>query len=179
MEILSFVYKYGIWISALVFVLSAFLLVKCITGVIRTEKETRLLNVPLADRQEVEFTNAGRVVLCMEGPILSRRFARLKYELTGPGGIAVKNRIVLFRMTTSGFKKANMELRVYDIPFPGRYVFEIRGLEGEKSSDSEHRMVFTRPHMARSMAYVIWIVFSAGFTIASFVLFLLRLVGVE
>ncbi|SEM07326.1 hypothetical protein SAMN04489760_103195 [Syntrophus gentianae] len=179
MEFLSFVYRYGLWISAPAFILAVLLLVRCIIGVIRTGREARLLSVPLTGRQEVEFFETGRVVLCMEGPILSRRFAKLKYELTGPDGRAVKNRRILFRMTTSGFKKAIMELRVYDIAIPGRHVFEIRGLEGEKPRDAEHRMVFTRPHRARSMAYTFGIIFAAFFTILSLVLFLMRLVGVE
>jgi hypothetical protein len=40
-------------------------------------------------------------------------------------------------------------------------------------------MVFTLPHLARSMAYVLGIVFSAMLTIGSLVLFLMRVVGVK
>ena len=115
----------------------------------------------------------------MEGPILSRRFANLKYELTGPDGMAVKIRIVIFRATTMGFTKARMELKVYEIAYPDRYMFMIMGLEGEKKSDSEHKMVFMRPHLARSMVYVIGIVFASIFTIVSIVLFFLRLLNVD
>ena len=179
MAFLSFIYKYGLWISVPVFLLSVLLLVRCITGVIHAEKETRLFSVPLLDRQDVDFSLEGPVVLCMEGPILSRRFAHLEYELTGPDGKAVSSRPVLFRWSTSGFSKANMELRVYDIAQPGRYVFEIRGLGAERPADAEHRMVFTRPHLARSMAYVLGIVLSAGLTIGSLVLFLMRIAGVK
>ena len=179
MAFLSFIYKYGIWISIPAFIFFVILLVICITGVVRTGRQARLFSVPLLDRQEIEFTNAGRVVLCMEGPMLSRRFAKLKYDLTGPDGMAVKSRIALFRATTTGLTKARMELKVYEIAYPGRYVFEIRGLEGEKPSDSEHRMVFMRPHLARSMVYVIGIVFAGIFIIGSIVLFFLRLLNVS
>ena len=179
MAFLSFLYKYGIWISVPVFVLSVLLLVRCITGVIKAEKETRLVSLPLLDRQEIDFALEGSVVLCMEGPMLSRRFANLEYGLTGPDGRVVRSRPVLFRSSTSGLSKAIMELRVYEIAQPGRHVFEIRGLGDEKTSDAEHRMVFTRPHLARSMAYVIGIVFSAMLTIGSLVLFLMRVVGVK
>lgn len=72
-----------------------------------------------------------------------------------------------------------MELRVYEIAQPGRHVFEIRGPGDERPSDAEHRMVFTRPHLARSMAYVLGIVFSAMLTIGSLVFFLMRVVGVK
>jgi hypothetical protein len=179
MAFLSFLYKYGIWISVPVFVLSVLLLVRCVTSVIKAEKETRLVSLPLLDRQEIDFALEGSVVLCMEGPMLSRRFANLEYELTGPDGRAVRSRPVLFRSSTSGFSKAIMELRVYEIAQPGRHVFEIRGLGDERPSDAEHRMVFTLPHLARSMTYVLGIVFSAMLTIGSLVLFLMRVVGVK
>jgi len=179
MAFLSFLYKYGIWISVPVFILSVLLLVRCITGVIKAEKESRLVSLPLLDRQEIDFALEGSVVLCMEGPILSRRFANLEYELTGPDGRVVRSRPVLFRSSTSGFSKATMELRVYEIAQPGRHVFEIKGLGDEKTSDAEHRMVFALPHLARSMACVLGIVFSAMLTIGSLVLFLMRVVGVK
>jgi hypothetical protein len=179
MAFLSFIYKYGIWISIPAFILFVILLIMCITGVVRTGRQARLFSVPLIDRQEIEFTEAGKVVLCMEGPILSRRFVGLKYELTGPDGVAVSSRPVLFRATTSGLTKARMELRVYEVMHPGRYVFQIRGLEGEKPSDAEHQMVFTRTNLTRSMMYVLGIVFAGIFTIGSIVLFFLRLVNVS
>jgi hypothetical protein len=178
MDFLSFVYKFGIWISIPAFFFSVVLLIRCIAGVIRTGRRAQLLSVPLVERQEIEFSRPGRVVLCMEGPILSRRFARLKYQLTGPDGITAKSRPVLFRMRTTGFTKAKMELKVYEIILPGRYVFQIHGLGGEKPSDSEHRMVFTRPNRARTFAYVIGITAGAIFTILSVVLFFMRLLKV-
>lgn len=86
---------------------------------------------------------------------------------------------MLFRWAASDFNKATLELRVYGIAQPGRHLFEIRGLGDEKPSATEHRMVFTRPHMARSMFYVLGIVFSAALTIGSLVLFLMRIAGVK
>lgn len=179
MAFLSFIYHYGIWISVPAFVFFVAMLIMCITGVIRTARRAHLFSVPLNDRQEIDFTEAGRVVLCIEGPMLSRRFAKLDYELTGPDGMAVKSRIALFRATTAGLKKARMELKVYEIAQPGRHVFSILGLEGEKPSDAEHRMVFTRPHLRYSIIYVLGIVIAAMFTIGSIVLFFLRLFSVE
>jgi hypothetical protein len=179
MVFLPFIYKHGIWISIPLFVLSVILLVASITGVFRTGREARLFSVPLADRQEVEFTEAGRVVLCMEGPILSRRFVKLEYGLTGLDGVPVKGRSVLFRASTTGLTKAKMELKVYEVPHPGRYMFQILNLSGEKSSDAEHRMVFTRTNLARSMMYVLGIVFAGILTIGSMVLFFLRFLNVS
>jgi hypothetical protein len=177
MAFLSVIYKHGIWISIPAFIFFVILLIICITGVVRTGRQARLLSVPLVDRQEIEFIEVGRVVLCMEGPILSRRFAKLEYELTGPDGISAKSRPVLFRASTTSLTKAKMELRVYEVTHLGRHIFQIRGLGGEKPSDAEHRMVFTRPNLARSMAYVIGIVFASIFAISSTVLFFMRLVA--
>jgi hypothetical protein len=177
MAFLSVIYKHGIWISIPAFIFFVILLIICITGVVRTGRQARLLSVPLVDRQEIEFIEVGRVVLCMEGPILSRRFAKLEYELTGPDGISAKSRPVLFRASTTSLTKAKMELRVYEVTHLGRHIFQIRGLGGEKPSDAEHRMVFTRPNLARSMAYVIGIVFASIFAIGSTVLFFMRLVA--
>ena len=179
MSLFSFIYRNGLWISIPLFIIAAASLVYLIRDVIKVMKQAHLISVPLVETQVVDFTEAGRVVLCMEGPILSRRFANLEYGLTGPDGRVVRSRPVLFRSSTSGFSKAIMELRVYEIAQPGRHVFEIRGLGDEKTSDAEHRMVFTLPHLARSMAYVIGIVFSAMLTIGSLVLFLMRVVGVK
>lgn len=178
MAALSFIYKYGIWISIPAFLFFVIFLIMCIIGVVQAGRRARLFSVPLVERQEIEFTEAGSVVLCMEGPLLSRRFVNLEYELIGSDGIAAKSRPASLWGRSSGFTKAKMELRVYEIDHPGRYVFTIRGLGGEKASDAEHRMVFTRPNLARSLAYVLGIVFGAMFTIGSIVLFCLRLANV-
>jgi len=178
MTILTSIYQYGISLGIAGFILCGFLLGYCIYGVVRTMRQARLFSVPLVDRQEIDFVEAGRVVLCMEGPLLSRRFAHLEYNLTGPDGMAAKSRIALLRARSSNFTKARMELRVYDIARPGRYVFQILGLEGAKQSDGEHKMVFTRPHLLRSMLYLLGIVLAACLTIGSIVLFFLRLASV-
>ena len=179
MVYLSIIYKYGIWISIPLFIFSVTLLIMSIIGVVRTGRQAVLFSLPLTERQEIEFTEPGSVVLCMEGPILSRRFAKLEFQLTGPDGIAAKNRPVLFRARTTGFSKAKMELRVYEIAHQGHHLFQIHGLGGEKPLDSEHRMVFTRPNHIRTMAFVLGIIVGAIFTILSIVLFFLRLLKVE
>lgn len=178
MTILTFIYQYGIYLGIAGFILGGSLLGYCIHGVMQTMRQARLFSVPLVDRQEIDFVEAGRVVLCMEGPLFSRRFVHLEYDLTGPDGIAAKSRIALLRAKSSSFTKARMELRVYDIACPGRYVFHIRGLEGAKPSDREHEMVFTRPHLLRSMVYLLGIVLAACLTIGSVVLFFLRVASI-
>jgi hypothetical protein len=173
--LLSSIYRHGIWIGFLAFVVSVYLLAHCISGVIRTERRARLFSVPLVESQEVELAEAGPVVLAMEGPILSRRFARLEYELVGPDGAPVSMRSVLFRARTTGFTKATMTLKELEIATPGRHLFRIHGLDGSRPGDAECSMVFMRPHLATTMGYVLGIVFSSMVAIASLVLFLLRI----
>ena len=47
----------------------------------------------------------------------------------------------------------------------------IKGLEPGSKPDSEHRIVFMRPHLAMSIVYVIGITLSAILLIGSLVLF--------
>jgi len=178
MTILTSIYQYGIYLGIAGFIMGGSLLGYCIYGVVRTMRQARLFSVPLVDRQEIDFEEAGRVVLCMEGPLFSKRFANLEYDLTGSDGMAARSRIAFLRARSSSFTKARMVLKLYDIDCPGRYIFQIRGLEGAKPSDGEHEMVFTRPYLFRSMLYLLGIVLAACLTIGSIVLFFLRLESV-
>jgi hypothetical protein len=174
MPFLSYVYRYGLWISVPLFVISGALLICLILNVIRVVKQAHLLSVPLLEQQEIEFTEAGRVVLCTQGPRLSFRFAHLDYELVGDG-VPIEGRTTWFHARTSGVSWVRMEVRSYGIPRPGRYVLRIKGLQPGSAADSEHRIVFMRPHLAGSIAYVIGIVLASMLFIGSIVLFFLRL----
>jgi len=161
------------WLFAALSCLSAVLLGIFIRGVVRLVRQSRLLSVPLRDVQELEFTEAGRVVLCLEGPMFCRRFAALGYELSGGDGSVVVGRTALFRARTSSFSTVRMELKYYEIPRPGRYLLRIQGLGEAREGDPRERIVFMRPHLARSICYVIGIVLAAGGFITGFVFVLL------
>jgi hypothetical protein len=60
MAFLSVIYKHGIWISIPAFIFFVILLIICITGVVRTGRQARLLSVPLVDRQEIGFIEVGK-----------------------------------------------------------------------------------------------------------------------
>jgi hypothetical protein len=141
-------------------------------------RQAHLLSVPVIEQQEIEFTEAGRVVLCTQGPLLSFRFSKLDYELTGDG-IPIEGRTTWFHSKTSGFSSVRMEVKSYRIPWPGRYILRIKGLEPGSTADSERQIVFMRPHLARSIGYVIGIVLASSLLIGSIVLFFLRLVSKE
>ena len=177
MHFLSYIYRNGLWISVPLFIISAVLLCFFIINVIRSVRQAHLLSVPLLGQQEIQFAEEGRVVLCTQGPLLSFRFAKLDYELTGDNGMPVEGRTTWFHSRTSGLSWVRMEVKSYRIPMPGRYVLRIKGLEPGSTADSEHQIVFMRPHLARSIAYVIGIVLTSLLFIGSIVLFFLRLLS--
>ena len=174
-QLLSVLYRNGLWISVLLFAVSAALLGFCILSVIRLVDRSKILSVPLAAQQAVEFPAAGRVVLCMEGPLLTRRFAHLDYELRPREGMPIEGKTTWFHARTPSLSKVRMELTSYEITKPGSYVLQIRGLEPGSRAGAEDRIVFMRPHLASSIGYVIGITLSAGLLIGSIVFFFIRL----
>jgi hypothetical protein len=149
----------------------------CIRSLVRLVRRSHIVSVPLREEQEVEFAEAGQVVLCIEGPLFTRRFARLGYELRAGDGAVLTGRPALFRARTSGFSTVRMELKVYGIPRPGLYSLRISGLAADRNPDARERIVFMRPHLARSVGHIIGIVLSAGFFITGLVFGLLCFVS--
>ena len=166
------------WLLAALFALSVAALVLLVRAVLRMLRAARLFDVPLLERQDVEFPAAGRVVLCIEGPRFTTRFRRLACELRLPGGVPVAGRRVLFRTVTSGVSKARVTLRTYDIPFAGRYELGIPGLAPQDAGAPDHRIVFMRPHLARGLLLTVGITLASSVAIASLVFFLLVVTGV-
>jgi hypothetical protein len=164
------------WLTALLCVSSLAALAFLIRGVLRMLRASRLLDVPLLERQDIEFPSAGRVVLCMEGPRFTPRFGRLEYRLHLPGGAEVAGHRILFRTVTSGISQARVTLREYDLPYPGRYELAIRGLAASDAGAPEHRIVFMRPHLLRTVLLVVGITVSSALAITGLVLFLLAFV---
>jgi hypothetical protein len=168
----SYIYRNGLWISMPAFIMSAASLVYLIRDVIKVMKQAHLISVPLVEQQAVEFAEAGRVVLCMEGPRFTSRFANLSYRLIGPDGREAKCRRSWFRSHTSGVSKVRMELEYYEVSSPGPHTLQIKGLKPGQEPDADHRIVFMKPHLARSIANVIGIVLAGMLLIGSVVLFL-------
>ncbi len=175
MPFLSSLYRRGLWIAGPVFGLGLALLVLSIGGVSRAVRRAEITSVTLAERQELDFPAAGRVVLCSEGPRLSRRFAGLRYALIGPGGAEIAGRRVAFRTVRSDLDKVRLAYAEYALPRAGRYVLEVRGLPERYPPDERFSVVFMWPYLGRSMAGVAGILVSAFLLIGSLVLFFLRL----
>jgi hypothetical protein len=168
----SILYRNMYWLGPALMCISLLLLALSIRNVVRLVKEAKILSVPLVEQQTIEFHDAGKVVLCIEGPQFTTRFARLSYELSAEGGAPVEGRTAWFRAHTSGVSWVRMELRSYEIPHPGRYVLRVRGLGEPQERDAKHHLVFMRPHLFQSVGYILGITLSALVFITSLVFFL-------
>ncbi|HOP40179.1 MAG TPA: hypothetical protein PLI53_03975 [Geobacteraceae bacterium] len=164
------------WLFAALSCLSLVLLCSFIRGVIGLVRRSHILSVPLRGEQEIVFNEAGRVVLCIEGPRFTRRFARHHYELSTTDGTVVSGRPTLLRARTSGFSTVRLELKCYVIPRPGNYMLRIQGLGDEQKTDPREQIVFMRPHLVRTIGFILGIVLAAGGFITGLVFFLLSFV---
>ena len=180
---LSVLYDNLLWITIPLLCISMVLLVRCIAGVVRLLKKSILVRVPLVEELAIEFVETGKVVLCMEGPRFSSRFARLKYSLEAEDGSAVSLHRRLFPAVTSGVSKVRMELRGFSIPVPGRYILRVEGLDraGQvaEEEDPRNQLVFMKPHLLKSLLYTLGITLSSAAFITSLVFSLIRIFEVS
>jgi hypothetical protein len=174
---LDFLDRNVLWITPPLICISAMLLGLFIRNEVRLVKEAKILSVPLLEQQNLELQEEGRVVLCIEGPRFSTRFAGLSYALSADDGSPVEGRPALLHATTTGVRWARMEVRVYEIPHPGRYVLRVQGLGAAREGDANHRLVFARPHLAQTLGYVLGMILSFGLFVVCLVFFSLRLTG--
>lgn len=175
-SILTALYRNGLWISAPLFVVAAVLLGYFIVNVVRLEGRSQIISLPLAEQQNVAFGEAGAVVLHIQGPRFTTRFASLTWELSAEDGTPVTSRNLWLRPAASHVSTARLGIRVYEIPRPGNYVFRIHGLKDKPGFYDKCEIIFTRWHRARSIGNVIGIVFSAILLIGSAALFVVRLI---
>lgn len=173
---LSEFYQHILWISVPLFFISAVSVFYCIRNLIRSVRQAQILSIPLLEQQEIEFTEAGPVVLSIEGPLFTTRFGGLSYELNKGDGTSIQGRRIIFRNSTSGFSKITMDLMAYRIPESGHYIYQVHGLGASREKDAVHRLVFSKPHIASSIGYVLGITLSSVFLISSLVFSILRLI---
>jgi hypothetical protein len=178
-SVFTVLYRHWIWIGPPLMVAAVLALVVLIQGTVAMVRSSVLLRVPLAEAQEVHFDHMGPVSLAIEGPQGSRRFAGVSFALTSLSGEPVAGRPVLFRMRTSGFSKARLELMRFDLPFSGGYRLHVKGLGEPREKDSAHAVVFTRPHTAETVAFILGIVLASAVLITSLVFLVMRLLGVR
>lgn len=165
------------WLFALLLGLALAALALLVRAVLRTLRSARLLDVPLRQQQEIEFAAAGAVVLCIEGPRFTPRFRKLAFELGLPGAAPVAGRPVIFRQRSASLDRARLTLRRFELPFAGRYILVIRGLDPQDVDAPGHRIVFMKPHTLRSLLLVLGITLASTLAVASLVFFLLSIVA--
>ena len=173
MPFFSWLYRNGIWISLPAFILGGALLAFFILKVIRIIRHAHIVSVPLLEQQMINFPEPGRVILCTQGPRLSSRFAPLRYELLDETRV-LRGRTTWFHARTSGVSWVRREVQRYQIPAPGSYVLRITGLQPGDPPEANHKIVFMRPHLARSVGCIIGILLASVLFIGSIVLFSLR-----
>jgi hypothetical protein len=175
MVVLTFLYKNGLWLSWPLFGLGIFLTWFCIVTVVRLGEKNRICSLPLEAEQNVEFIEAGQVILWLEGPQLTTRFAGISYELTGMDGSSNRGRRTLFRLRSSGWSKMHFTDRVFTLAYPGRYVLHTHGLGDPRAADDKHRILFMRPYLVQSIRCILGILLGSFLIIGSTVNFILRL----
>ncbi len=173
----SFFFQRGIWIGSVLIWVSLITLGLLIFNVVKLVRKSTILRVPVAALQEVQFPDAGRVVLSMEGPRFTKEFAGLKIELHTDYGAAVKGRPVLLRTVSSGVRNVRMELCVFDVPHPGRYVLRAEGLRASLEEVPDHRFLLARPHLFQVVGYVVGMIMTGALLILGILLIVWRASG--
>ncbi len=153
------------------------LLWKLIARLLLMLKESVEIAVPVAQRQEIEFRTPGEKCLHVEGPLFTTAFAGLSFTLQDKAtGQNVPLRMVLFRSSVKGFTKVRLLLHRCAINHAGCFDLAIAGMkEGRDYSDC--RIIFTKPYVAKSMLFVLGLIFAGGLIICGLVFGSLALTG--
>lgn len=175
MGTVGFLYDNGLWLSWPLFAVGLCLLVVSIRRLLRLAKRNRIHGVPLLTEQKIEFWEAGRVALWLEGPLFSTIFMGLDYRMIDSGGRGVGSRRPLFPLHSASFSRGRMLARFFVIPGPGIYSLQVSGTRVPTTDDGRHQLLFMRPHLTRTVGCILGIVLGAQLTIASLINFLLRL----
>lgn len=175
MPFLMFLYRHGLWLSWPLLALGVFLLWTFISTAARLGERNRIGVLPLAAEQHLDFPEAGKVVLWLEGPQLTPRFKDLTFELHGSDGTVLKGSPVLLRNRSAGTTRVRISDRTFAIPHAGGYTLVTGGLGEARPGDENHNLVFMRPHQVQTVTAVLGIVLGAVLAIGALVNFFLRL----
>jgi hypothetical protein len=120
-------------------------LAAAITAVRRSGRGAELARIPLAAQSDLRLDVAGPVVLCGEGPRLTRRFHGLTFRLVDRAtGARVPERRAWIRTTVRGASGVRITLVRFDLARPGLYRLELGGLV-PPAGDDACALVVTRP----------------------------------
>jgi len=166
----------------------AWLLAYAIRRVVRLVRGSVLFRAPLVVEQDLEFEEAGAVVMHAEAPLSKTvlrgnryapppAFRGLEYEIRhAQGGPAVPLRGTLGTGTVSGVHKTRVPLKSFTVDHPGAYVLSVRNLTPTADTPL-YAFVFSRPYGIAMPLYILTIVVGGMLFIGGTVLGVLRLSG--
>jgi hypothetical protein len=135
-----------------------------------------IVRLPMLPEQDVQFAQAGPVVLCIETTHLDSSFAGVDFALRDAGGRAVDSAPIVFRSRVSGLSRVRLSVRTFDIPVAGRYRLIVAGIAPARDM-SQTALVFTRPFVGAMVACILGIVLGGFALIGGIVFTALGLAG--
>jgi hypothetical protein len=148
-------------VPAIVFSLLFIGLVWSVVSLVRSNSRDILASVPMAPQQEVSLPSTGDVLVVMEVPRIGSDFRSFRIELaekqTGQA-TAVTYSFITAQGATYGFTTMQVPFGRMPSARAGLYVVRIVGLQPGKDYSS-HRLILSRPYMARLVLQILAIVF--------------------
>jgi hypothetical protein len=142
-------------LTAPVFLLSLWILVRTIGSLVRLTREATVLSVPMVPSQSVSFAEPGTLDLFLEGARGSN-LSGLDFDLTDQDGRAVALESGVLRTTVSGLSRVRVKVRSVHLDRDGVFTLSISGLR--PGMNPENRVVFarsiTRPLVGHVLALV-------------------------
>ena len=157
-----------------VFLGSAWLLAKSISGLVRLVRGSVVLSQPVRPLMELRLTQLGPYQVGVEGKRFSRDFAGLAFELRSPRGGSLPLPRILVRTSVNGISRSRVTLRSFEADEPGVYSLAVRGIGPDHNPDN--RIVITRPMAGSMVGLILAIIVTAALAIGSLVGTLLLLV---
>jgi hypothetical protein len=144
------------------------LLLIFVRRLVKAHRAELVLSIPLLAEQEITLETAGDFLLNAEGPRLTRAFAGLDYELHALSSTsAVPLKPLLIPYTSSGFSRARLSLRRFEIATPGRFRLTVSGLSNPAVARGNN-LVVTHDRRGGIVGIIVVVVFSAiGFVVGS------------
>lgn len=151
-------------------VVGAMLLAVAVRGLVRGLRVDTLARLRVAAEQPFEITTPGPVVVTVEGPLGTTRFAALDFTVAAPDGRPLPTQMIVFRRnsTTLG-GTTKLALRRFDARTAGTHALRIGGIDAT-TDYADCAVLLTTP---TSALLPLWIVA----TVAGAMLLLGGLVG--
>lgn len=158
-----------LWVALTVpaFFISAWLLAKSISSLVRLVRGSVVLSVPVTPVQSLRLEQAGPYQLGVEGNRFSRDFGDLDFELRSPHGDSMALPAILVRTSVNGLTRSRLTLRSFEADEPGNYQLTVRGIGPSQNADN--RIVISRPIGGSMVGLILAIIATGALTLGSLV----------